>query len=637
MQLISEMLNDLLKMRLKRINTTLSEIDAKKQFFESFSKKYPFKKVEDLFNINVCDLMILMLAVNDSSLPVSEIEDAIRTNQDLAKDMLLEHYLAWDQFVWDLFESGILDIFEEVLSGKASIDDKKQRDGYASIIENAKIFKTSPDHFIKFLKLIRNDLITREQNTEEDFSFAEVLGVKTTLHQHKERMNQRKNKNQKSSRKKRKTEQNTGSVDVENAEARFLLGIISAVKKYYGSLDEKRSSLEKEKKACEKILTLLSPDILLDSNREIAIPKDIDDISSEGIRKEILKVINRHNLSFYAKNSPTLTEEEDALNLLLIKYGLTIADYKANDIPTRSVEETEKMLEQLKGLGISEPALLLSVLQISNPETVTNYASLVARRIVSVDFLSENMSLFDPTSPSYAAIMRNLALIKKQEIKPRDFKDTPSVLIAPHETFKSGIDTLANYGLTQSLKEGINPSFVLEPDLAEAIDTMLELGYESNLAESIDLLNHRDKFKRLKLAKALNIPLSSTEELLGFLTTDRYIVPDDNIDDYIDNAAEHNLPQDVVILDSPKQENPDVKMLAEYESTPRTYSFDGVIISKERVARNLSMLEETGELSSRLIYSVLKGAFLTDEEVSKVINTLSGEKIAAGGPVKLKS
>ena len=142
--------------------------------------------------------MILMLAVNDSSLPVSEIEDAIRTNQDLAKDMLLEHYLAWDQFVWDLFQSGILDIFEEVLAGKASIDDKKQRDDYNLIIENAKRFKTSPAHFIKFLKLIRNDLITREQNTEEDFSFAEVLSVKTTLHQRKERMDKRKNKDQKS-------------------------------------------------------------------------------------------------------------------------------------------------------------------------------------------------------------------------------------------------------------------------------------------------------------------------------------------------------------------------------------------------------------------------------------------------------
>ena len=55
MQLISEMLNELLERRLKRINTTLSEIDAKKQFFESFSKEHPFKKVEDLFNINVCD------------------------------------------------------------------------------------------------------------------------------------------------------------------------------------------------------------------------------------------------------------------------------------------------------------------------------------------------------------------------------------------------------------------------------------------------------------------------------------------------------------------------------------------------------------------------------------------------------
>ena len=654
------MLRERFETRRNRINAELLEIDAKKQFFESFSTKYRYKSIEDILDIDICDLITFMIAADDLSLPVSEIESTIKSNQALVEALFSENYARWHMLAWCCQECGLLDVLKKEQKNPRSHLNCYQLEFYEIICQNAALLNLELDAFVKFMILIGNDInmssrlssdyyekrISQEDYINRQGLFKKAIEYKVALAylkyvretNRKRFALEKSHRNETAKQKDRRIAKEDKKADINTKE---LVAKMKRVCQYYESLGEKRDRLVKEQKACDDILALLNPDSTFKSDAEITIPANIEDISLDGIKRDLLMAIYNHNMIFYHENLPMVPEDGiidyDKLEDVLQAYNIRFADYNDRNIPLRQVKETEKMLEQLKGLGISDLAILLWGLQMSDLQTITNYDSLVKRGIVSVDFLNENMSLFDTSSPSYDAIMRNLALIKNQGIKARCFKDTPSILITSHETFKSGIDTLAGYGLTQSLKEGINPSFVLESDLAEAIDTMLELGYESNLTESIDLLNHRDKFKRLKLAKALNIPLSSTEELLGFLTTDRYIVPDDKIDEYIDNAAEHNLPKDVVILDSPKQENPDVKMLAEYESTPRTYSFDGVIISKERVARNLSMLEETGELSSRLIYSVLKGATLTDEEVSRVINTLSSEKNVAGGPVKLKS
>ena len=82
---------------------------------------------------------------------------------------------------------------------------------------------------------------------------------------------------------------------------------------------------------------------------------------------------------------------------------------------------------------------------------------------------------------------------------------------------------LNNKTLTYSQAACLAISKYLDNDkekiLAAERDCLLELGYESNLEECLELLNHKDRFARLKLLKSLNMGVSTTEELFILPTT----------------------------------------------------------------------------------------------------------------------
>ena len=126
--------------------------------------------------------------------------------------------------------------------------------------------------------------------------------------------------------------------------------------------------------------------------------------------------------------------------------------------------------------------------------------------------------------------------------------------------------------------------------------------------------------------KALNHEISSKEELLGILSSEKFFVPDTEIKNYIYNSVPYNLPSNVEPLEEPKKKNPDLTRLTEYESTPRTYVINGVIFSKNKTARNLSLIETSGKTSDRLLYGLLKDTILTDEEFASVANIIAPSK-----------
>ena len=217
--------------------------------------------------------------------------------------------------------------------------------------------------------------------------------------------------------------------------------------------------------------------------------------------------------------------------------------------------------------------------------------------------------------------MRNLNLISKKKLNPHYFTESEEVLILPSQVFTTNLSVLEDYSLLPNIKTGMNLSFLKGEDLAEGIDTLLELGYEKNLEECLELLNYKDKFERLKVLKTLNIPVADTQTLIEVLTTEKFYIPDNEIPNYIYSASSYYMPKNIVEVEEPKKKVSDVTRLSTFSNTERTYSFDGVLISKNKVHRNLSHILATGKPTERIIYGVLN-----DEEVSKVKTSLAPQK-----------
>ena len=284
------------------------------------------------------------------------------------------------------------------------------------------------------------------------------------------------------------------------------------------------------------------------------------------------------------------------------------------------------MLEILSRLSIKTPSNLLTIIQNSDLETIENIFALAERGIITGNLVQNHISLFNPSSKEYESFMRNLDLITKKKLNPHYFTASEEMLTIPHQRFATSLKTLDDYQLLPNLKTGMNLSFMQEQGLHDAIDTLLELGFESNLEECLELLNFKDKFSRLSVLKTLNIPVTDTKELLEILQTDKFYVPDNEIPNYIYNATKYHLPKNVIEVEEPKKKVSDVTRLASFSNTERTYDIGGVLISKNRVHRNLSHVLATGKPTERIIYGVLKDATLSDEEVLKVVAAITPQK-----------
>lgn len=401
-----------------------------------------------------------------------------------------------------------------------------------------------------------------------------------------------------------------------------------ACTEYEMSRKERQKTLERNKKIYETLENELYKAI--QKGEVTNISSMLKKVPSEEIRLAILKLVYTHNQEIYK----TLTTEYQTLSandasqyqILLERYGISPDSYEVGTVMENSIEDLTKMLETLSRLSITASHGLLTILQSSNLETVENIFALAERGIITGNLLTNHLSVFNPSSKEYESFMRNLDLINKQKLNPHYFTASEEMLTIPHQRFASSIKVLADYELLSNLKTGMNLSFIQETELAEAIDTLLELGYESNLEECLELLNYKDKFDRLKVLKVLNIPVTDTKELIDVLTTDKFYIPDGEIPNYIYDATKYHLPKNVIEVEEPKKKVSDVTRLASFSNTERTYDIGGVLISKNRVHRNLSHVLATGKPTERIIYGVLKDATLSDEEVLKVVAAITPQK-----------
>lgn len=621
------------------IDQELQVPNKKLEFFQEFFKKYPYGVMKSYYEIDKCDLIIASLAASDSSLPIDTIIDAITSNKPIIDILDMDTYQTLAETYIKLMEfNAVEEVTAIIQSGiRPSKEDCEQymtADLASILMSFAENMGVSCTDFAKLLQIFEYELTLDENDkfVHKHLPLMQAIGTKRLLDETKESytnftetLGDAKYKKVASPSLKK-----TAKGTIQNLKN----GInehIDILKTYHEVLisndKARKKKLIKDKQQYETVEHELYQ--LMRFPETIATDKTISKLSNPAIRMAALKVIYSHNLVIYQQCEQEYKElaANDASNyrILLANYGLAPSDYEVGTIMNNPLSDVEQMLEQLQRIDIKAPSVLLSILQTSNLETITNYTSLVQKGIITTSSLADNLTVLDPTSRDYENMMRNLASIQHKKVNPRYFSTTLDALLTDHQLFKANLETLETYELLPTLKTGINSSFMGIENLREAIDTLLELGYEKNLEEKIELLNYKDKFNRLRLLKTLNMEVSTTEELENVLTTDKFFVPDSMIDEYLYNAVPYHLPTPIGATTHKK--TPDLSKLSEFQSTPRTYTIGGVIISKNKVANNLSSSKQFNKQSNRLLHSILSGSVLTDQEVESVITTLSDKKI----------
>lgn len=343
--------------------------------------------------------------------------------------------------------------------------------------------------------------------------------------------------------------------------------------------------------------------------------KLISKIPDEEVRLKVLQLVYEHNKEYYEQ---LLAEYNELSQNSTIHYQRLLKEndieIDAQTIMQNSVQNVKDMIAKLKSVGITNTKVIGEILQITDIETFNQVISFFVNNTLTSKITDIIPMLFDKDSDEYKNLLVNTKMLKEQGINPRNFEETQIIFISEPSIVQRNIEFLKAYSFDKSIIKGIDYKFLLNENLLEVLDKMLELGLESFIEEDLSILNYYKNINRIRVIKELNIPITSLDELKEILTTDQFLLADEDIMKYVEQIN----PSSIQMTDIPDE----VTRLKQFETT-RTYNVNGVILSKNRVQRNYHESKEDEEVENKAMYSILHNSIMTQTEYETVKQSLT--------------
>lgn len=373
---------------------------------------------------------------------------------------------------------------------------------------------------------------------------------------------------------------------------------------------ETRTKIKKYK----KFLQLFESEI---NKEEITKIDDlINLLPDEELTSDVLQIIYNHNKEEYKKLEEEYTRLSDDSKIrfqaLLGKYGIDYDEYDASN--EQSMEILAEELKILSDMNITNPKLMITIINESGIFMMKYIYDLIQKNIITTEFATNNLAIFNKNveDSAYPNLASNVTLIESRGINPAVFNTNPEIFLERPKTIIENLDIIHQYNLTKSLKTTSSHQYLHSNSLATKIDNILELGFEKDLVENLDLLNKSDDaWKRVRILKELNIPITTTSELIEILDAKKFMIPDNNLDEYIFNINEYITDKDIPIL-----EGINLQDLEEYSISNYTYNFNGVLISKNKVKRNMT------DNSNNILKAIISNSIINDQEYNTIKETL---------------
>ena len=542
--------------------------EDKDEEFILFNKLLNEKQAEDLLHYCSEDYIIALFSAN-TNIDFNTIKNAIHNNMNLFKKGYMPLYSISFSIAILVDNIGCDKLIKSLNSSGTSIDSSLKKHFYR--IKNAKKCYDNIENFIKLFDLDINNVckcltaLINMKSLRKDLKFYNGC----TKFAHKAIPNKKKRDDC------IKKIRNNQKIDDT------IKKIIEPYKeiKNYGHNIAKQASL-KEKKCRRKIEAYANIIEWLTQNKESKkihnIPKQLYKIDEE-LQLEILREICKLNQKYYnslAEEYKKLSiQNKENIAIIFRKFGIHINE---NEIGTNiDVNNLENILSMITKMKITDQNLIIKVINETPLENIEKLYDLYQRGAISTNFISKNL---ESILERFSIFINNINLISDNNFSNSSIKSIESVLLEDTSKLIRNFNILKEYNLFNSKKIASNPNLLDADDLNIRIDAVLELGYESYLIDNLYLLNLDPTiFKRLIVLRRLNIELQNPEQLYNILTNSKFVVKDDDLDNYIYIESIHKEELEDLSKDD------FMTMLESFKNTERTYNFNGVIISSNKI------------------------------------------------------
>lgn len=594
----------------------LNEPNEENEFFEEFSSSLSLNVIDNLTKLDVLDFVKAYLLVYSKN---KSYEDITAVIEEISP--FFEHKLKSISFfklvedILELKDNVLKDDLIKLINGKSkkllNSDDEKR------VLMIKKIQKLENTKLQKFIELCYEDTETVGETCSLLITMYNVRHVRQRFEAEEIRLNGMTSKEKElfkelvKNAEKDLFEFKFKSKDIEES--------IDGIRRYASDvISEEKARKRKIKKNFSNYTYIESWIKRIKQNQEITtIPDEVMQLDDEELQKQILERIYSNNMSIYTqiekKYNDLSSNSYNKYSLLLEQYGIDISNYNI-DI-TNDINEVEKILKLVSSLNIKSPHKIVEIINTSKLEIVESINNLVKKGYIDNEYVNNNINIF---SDSYIDLISNIEEFKKEGLSLSSISKLKDSLCEDSDTIQRNIAVLKEYGLFSSLGDCSSSSFLNNEQLEKKIDKLLELGIEQFLREDLSLLNYEDSvYDKILLAYKLNIPIEDTNSLHNILSTP-FIVSDDDIDTYLFNVSRKSLDS---LEDININKDDLLELLEKKQSSENVYDFDGVLISKNKVSRNLENSDDEIPLKT-VILCMIDDKILDTDELEKITKSL---------------
>ena len=383
----------------------------------------------------------------------------------------------------------------------------------------------------------------------------------------------------------------------------------------------------------------------LQSNKLIKYQSYFDDIE-EDIQYELLPAIINHNEQFLNKKIDQLSSVEFIFNHHGFKFNLLSEE---DQIKLKKAKSLNNIKDVLVLIG-QEPfffdesnPIFTELLIHSDVELLNKIKYLFNNDIIDTNFIYQHSNiLFHKGYHSeiikqglFEQLIANIAILTSININIKNVKKyTPDLLLIDPQILKNKIQQLKVYGINFSNQENVNYNYILSDETIKIIDLFIELGLNDYIKNNIETVfsNSSDIIKRIFIAEKINFDIWNDQGKLNnsILTGYHFPIRTDYLNNYIVNATLKHI--DYSLIPYLKDANYTIlniiNTLDYYFQYEDNYLFENIIISRNKVIRNINGITaniplDEDNIKGILLTSIISDSILSEDQITTIKNSIN--------------
>ena len=609
----------------EKLKQDMSFQNIELQYLENFLKNNKVHKLTDLKDIDVIHLIIAYCGSNNPVFTIQELQNTFLALAPMVERKSSENFAKFFENLHKIYLANNFETIKLVLEEKNNVI---KSIGLVSLLVKASVTKTKENmrlldnkemNILSYFMLLKKDFATIEEAvsmaaaikevqevvknaTFLSFSATEIKGFEAGTKEQKDALNQ--------------------MYDIKPILDRIDV-IRKRVTKLKSNESKRRRDASKGVSEYENLRSLLQqePELPILNHQEI-----VSHIPNEKIKLEVLKYIYTSNLPYYKKLEETyheLTENSATkYQALLSDAGISIEMCDMGRIMQNSISDVKDMLQIITSFDVKDKVEIVNILQSSSKAYLDSIVSFCKEGYFDLEFITSHPMILE--NPSfYDVISLNQKSMKEKGLNPLLLARNPEVWFQDSNVLRDNLNILERYQFLGSMSRASKYSFLGSEELEHTIDMILELGYEELLEQNTDLLNYDSKkWMRIYILKELNMVPSDIDTLTTVLQQEQFFVPEEKMKDYISNepCKIESMANDEVATKEEVRRKVDT-----FPQTKRTYVVGGVILSKNRVEKNI---EEVGSLelslANKVYLSLTRHTILSESEHDAMQKMMQG-------------